>query len=95
MNESSNNKSNNNSDIPSGRNIYTNASSLALSGTISVADSSKRRGKQFRQRHDTQHDRNDQQHSAMLLQTRILSEYPCKTITYFEELRENKEGLLN
>ncbi|OZC05362.1 hypothetical protein X798_07674 [Onchocerca flexuosa] len=64
--------SNNNSDVQHGRNVYTNASNLALSGASSVADSSKRRGKQFRQRRDPQHDRNDQQYSAMF-QTRILS----------------------
>ncbi|EJW75351.1 hypothetical protein WUBG_13740, partial [Wuchereria bancrofti] len=68
------NESGNNSEIQSGKNIYTNATNTTslLSGITESGISNKRRGKQFRQRHDTQHERKNQQHST-ILQTRILS----------------------
>ncbi|KAK6104769.1 hypothetical protein QQG55_17580 [Brugia pahangi] len=66
-------ESDSNSEMQSGKNIYTNATNIPslLSGiTDSGVISNKRRGKQFRQRRDTQHER--KAHST-ILQTRILS----------------------
>ncbi|EFO16813.2 hypothetical protein LOAG_11688 [Loa loa] len=58
----------NGNDIQSSKNVYTKTS---ISYGI-TDNSSKRRGKLCRQRHNTQHERINQQHST-ILQTRILS----------------------
>lgn len=83
MNENRNKKSNS-CDNQSGKKIYTNVSNITPILSDTGSSSSKRHGRQFRQRHDTttQRQRHNQQHSTML-QTRILSGEIFNLIFFF------------